>query len=872
MRALRSTRSLPSARAIVACVAVAASACLVGDVRAQQKPRAPLWSDQPIARPAVPQVRDASWQQNAIDAFVLARLEARGMQPSPAASRAAWLRRASLDLTGLPPSPEDVDAFENDHEPGAFERAADRLLASVAYAERQAQQWLDIARYADSQGYEKDALRTSMWRWRDWVVDAFRKDMPFDQFTVEQLAGDLLPDATVEQRIATAMHRNTMTNTEGGTDDEEFRAAAVVDRVNTTMSAWMGATAGCAQCHDHKYDAISHREYFGLYAIFDQTADRDRADEAPVLRAPTAEQSKRIAAIEGKLAEVQRAIDALPRAVWIDEQRARLEQFARAEPKLSPWRVAGPFAEEDFDAAFARAKGLAEPPAADAGFVGNGWLDRNELTDGVVHPLPGERSSHFLRRTITCKEPCNAVLALGSDDAIVASIDGALVHANKASRAARLGDDLVEVQLAAGEHELLLFVLNGSGPGGFCFELRATRLDAATGRAVVAADADRNEAVVDAFAAASPEAASLRAQRDTLRAELAAIPVPSVPVLQELPADRRRTTRVHRRGSFLDQGDVVEPSTPACWPPIAEGAVRDRLAFARWLCDPRNPRTARVLANRAWESLFGSGLVATSEDFGVQGDLPSHPELLDWLACELRDGGWSWKQLLRSLVLSATYRQGSQASPKSRAIDPQNKLFSRSPRLRLSAEMLRDQALFVSGLLSRKVGGPSVMPAQPDGIWGQIYSGERWVTSDGGDRHRRSLYTLWRRTSPHPTMTTFDAPSREFCVVRRTPTNTPLQALALWNDPQFVECHEALARRVLRELPAASDGDRAAFMVALCFARAPHREEMQGLAAFVAQERDAMVHSRRAANEVDLHVFTALAAVLMIAEEFVVRG
>ncbi len=865
-------REIPTTRSCVslALAAIVVSACLVGEARAQ-KPRPPLWSDQPIVRPAVPTLRDASWPQNAIDAFVLARLEARGMRPSPAASRAAWLRRASLDLTGLPPSPEDVRAFELDGELGAFERAADRMLASVAYAERQAQQWLDLARYADSQGYEKDALRPSMWRWRDWVVDAFRKDMPFDQFTVEQLAGDLLPDATVEQRIATAMHRNTMTNTEGGTDDEEFRAAAVVDRVNTTMSAWMGATAGCAQCHDHKYDAISHREYFSLYAIFDQTADRDRADEAPVLRAPTAEQAARVAAIEGELRDIQSSLDALPRAVWLDAQRARVAAFARATPVLSPWRVAGPFAEPDFDAAFARAKGLAAPPSADAGVVGNGWLERRELGDGAVHPLPGERSSHFLRRTITCKEPCTAVLAIGSDDAVVASIDGALVHANKASRAARRGDDLVEVRLEAGEHELLLFVLNGSGPGGFCFELRATRLDAAAEAALAAEDAASNAALADAFAAASPEAASLRARRDALRTELAGIPVPSVPVLEELPANARRTTRVHKRGSFLDLGDVVEPSTPACWPPMDAAGPRNRLAFARWLCSPQNPRTARVLANRAWEALFGTGLVATSEDFGAQGDLPSHPELLDWLACELRDG-WSWRKLLRSLVLSATYRQGAESAPESRSLDPQNRLCSRSPRLRLSAEMLRDQALSVSGILSRKVGGPSVMPEQPDGIWGQIYSGERWVTSRGEDRHRRSLYTLWRRTSPHPTMTTFDAPSREFCVVRRTATNTPLQALALWNDPQFVECQEALARRVLRELPAASDSERAARMVSLCFARAPHREEMRDLAAFLALERDGLSHSHSGANDADLRVCKALAAVLMIAEEFVVRG
>jgi hypothetical protein len=579
------------------------------------------------------------------------------------------------------------------------------------------------------------------------------------------------------------------------------------------------------------------------------------------------EQAQSLAAIERELADVERALDALPRAQWIEEQRQRVLAFAAAKPMLSPWRVAGPFAEPEFDAAFARAKGLAEPPSADAGVVGNGWLERGDLVDGVVHALPGERSSHFLRRTITCDQPCKAVLALGSDDAVVASIDGRLVHANKASRAARRGDDLVEVELAAGPNEALLFVLNGSGPGGFCFELRATRLDDAAEKALALDAAERDKAVAAAFVAASTEASTLRARRDALRAQRDAIPVASVPVLQELPEGKRRTTRVHRRGSFLDLGDVVEPSTPACWPPIEGATKRDRLAFARWLCSPQNPRTARVLANRAWETLFGIGLVATSEDFGAQGDLPSHPELLDWLACELRDGGWSWKRLLRSLVLSSTYRQGAEASPQARALDPQNRLCSRSPRLRLSAEMLRDQALCVSGLLSRKVGGKSVMPEQPEGIWGQIYSGERWVTSEGEDRHRRSLYTMWRRTSPHPTMTTFDAPSREFCVVRRTSTNTPLQALALWNDPQFVECQRALALRVLREVPAGDDA-RVSRMVELCFARKPDRDELRALVAFVEGERASLV----VAGDVEARAFSALAAALMIADEFVVRG
>lgn len=629
----------------------AAALLLVASAVAQAKP----WSYQPLQRPTLPAVADAGWCRSPLDAFVLAAMAERGLSPAPAADAATWLRRATLDLTGLPPTVDELAAFVADRAPGARERVVDRLLRGPRYAERWTQWWLDLARYADSQGYEKDGLRRTMWRYRDWVLEAFLRDKPFDRFTIEQIAGDLLPGASDEQRLATAFHRQTMTNTEGGTDDEEFRCAAVADRVETTMAVWMGTTVGCAQCHDHKYDPISQREYYGLFAFFDQTADRDQPDDAPLLRVPTAAQRAGQKALELELTELR--------------------------GKLAAAGAAGP----------AAAEGLAD-----------------------------------LR--------------------------------------ARLAEAEAEFERQLG---------------------------------------------------------------------------PSVPVLQELPADQRRTTRVHLRGSFLTQGDAVQPATPKCWPPLPDDAPRDRLGLARWLVSADNPLTARVQVNRLWAELFGAGLVATGEDFGTQGDRPTHPELLDWLAAEFRDGGWSIRHLLRTIVLSATYGQDSAATPAQRELDPDNRWLARGPAFRLAAETLRDQALAIGGLLAERFGGPSVMPPQPDGIWLQMYSGERWIDAEGDDRHRRGLYTFWRRTSPHPAMLVLDAQSREACVLQRRRTNTPLQALVGWNDPQFHEAARALGVRAAFAAEA-GDGDAARLRWAWrrCLLREPNAAELDRLRQLLCSERE----------------------------------
>ena len=571
------------------------------------------WSFAPPVKSPPPAVSTPSWPRRDLDAFVLAALDTAALAPSPEADRRTLARRVSLDLIGLPPEPARVEAFVSDTLPDAYERYVDELFASPRYGERWARWWLDLARYADTKGYEKDERRT-MWPYRDWVINAFNGDMPLDRFTALQLAGDMLPGASESDLIATAFHRNTMTNDEGGTDDEEFRTAAVIDRVNTTMEIWQGLTMACAQCHTHKFEPITHTDYFRFYAIFNNTEDADLAPvESPVLALPTNEQRERIDALKAEI--------------------ARLEAAAAAEP------------------------------------------------------------------------------------AIAAEFEPKLAESRKS-----LGD-----------------VQNG---------------------------------------------------------------VVRLPIMRELVGDQRRATHRFTGGSYLNPAEEVTPGIPARFESVGDSHPADRAALAAWLFDPDNPLTGRAIANRVWEQMWGVGIVETVEDLGTQGDWPSNQALLDHLAIRFQDNQWSLKRTLREIVTSATYMQSSGVSPDALERDPANRLLARGPRTRLDAETIRDQALAASGLLSEKMLGPSVFPYQPEGLWIMIYSGDQWVTSEGEDRHRRSLYTFVRRTVPHPAMTTFDAPSREVCVSRRLRTNTPLQAMVTLNDPQFVECAQSLARLAL-----ASHGD-----------------------------------------------------------------
>ncbi|MCU0867798.1 MAG: DUF1549 and DUF1553 domain-containing protein [Planctomycetes bacterium] len=827
-------RTAPLALAVV--LAAAAASAQGGGASAQH------WAYRPIVRPQPP-AAGAGWARAPLDRFVAAAMAPHGLSPSPAADASTWLRRVTLDLCGLPPTPAEVAAFVADGSADARERVVDRLLASPAFAERWAQWWLDLARYADSQGYEKDDLRRTMWRYRDWVIDAFARDLPFDRFTIEQLAGDLLPEATDEQRLATAFHRQTMTNTEGGTDDEEFRVAAVVDRVDTTMQVWMGSTLGCAQCHDHKYDPFSQREFFALFAFFDQTADHDQPDDEPRLRVPTAAQLAAQRAIELELTELraQLQVDDGAVAAWAAGLREQQRAFAVAAPTSAPWQVLGPLAGDSFRAAHAHAFAPERDGVRlEAEQDGTRWRAEPGWTDGQVHQWSGDHSAVYLHRTVRAAGAATAVLSLGGDDAIRVWWSGVEVGNLEVHGAAAADQLVVPVALHEGDNTLLLKVTNGGGPSGFYFELRPPVVGDELRRLLAldpnaCGDAERAR-LRDEYLARAPAFAAVRSRIAAAERELDAQRGPAVPVLRELPAGQRRTTRIHRRGSFLDQGDVVTPGTPAVWPPLPTDAPRDRLGFARWLMAADNPLTARVLANRLWSELFGQGLVGTLEDFGSQGDAPSHPELLDWLAAEFR-GRWSIRSLLKTIVLSATYGQSSVQTGQHRELDPTNRWLARGPSVRLSAEMLRDQALAVSGLLVPKVGGPSVMPPQPDGIWLQLYSGERWIAAEDEDRHRRSLYTFWRRTSPHPAMMLFDAQSREACVLRRRPTNTPLQALVLWNDPQFREAAVLLGNRAFTEIKAGDEVGMIRWLWRQCLLRAPTPTEERALLALYTEER-----------------------------------
>ena len=595
-----------------------------------------LWSLRPIEEQMPAPVPESLWNTDGIDRAVSVRLASAGIPLPPEAAPESLVRRAALDITGLPPDPALVSAYVADQSTAQWERTVDALLASPAFGERWARVWLDLARYADTKGYEKDTRR-EVWRFRDWLIDAWNSDMPYDQFTERVLAGDLLPGATENDRIATTFHRLTLTNDEGGTDNEEFRVAAVMDRSVTTWLAWMGTSMQCVQCHAHPYDTIDHHDYYAALAYFNQTADADRDDDSPLM------------------------------------------------------------------------------------------------------PVAWERGTT------------------------------------------------------------------------------------------------------------------------------------TVPVMQELPASEQRATHVFTRGNWRSLGEAVAPSTPACFPPQSPQRS-DRLGLAKWIMDPANPRTARVEANRIWETIFGRGLVETLEDFGEAGTRPSDVVLLDVVASRLQKLGWSRKALIREIITSHTYRMSAQPSDEALRIDPDNQMMSRAPRFRLEAEAIRDQTLAVAGLLDRSMHGPPVFPHQPDGTWMVVYSGDGWTTSEGGDRYRRAIYTFWRRSSPHPSLMNFDAVSRETCTVRRIRTNTPLAALAAMNDPTFVDAAAAFAQRAIDATPGASDTERARWMLSAALVRTPRPEECARLTQLVAGERAAATAATADTSQPsELSVWSAAAATIMNLDEFLSR-
>jgi mono/diheme cytochrome c family protein len=862
------------------------------------------WSLRPVLRIKPPRSPWQKQNRSPIDAWVHARLQSEGMAPARIAAPSVLVRRLALDLTGLPPTPDETARFVNAPTDKTYRELVEHFLASPAYGERWARVWLDLARYADTKGYEKDMPRT-IWPYRDWVIAALSRDMPFDAFTVAQLAGDLLPGARPEQLLATAFHRNTMTNDEGGTDDEEFRVAAVKDRVDTTMQVWMGLTAGCAKCHDHKYDPISLRDYYGLFAFFDQTADADRGDEFPKRAFSTKVQS----AEEESLLREQRQIRAeLPTVLrpHLAELQAWRKAFRQQSgAPLESDRRAGRLVATDWGVWYesTRLVGLDVPGyehlAATQAEGSERYLPRRNNAQIEWREQPGWRdgkrvglwnsATPIVARSLWVPSTRRVAFAIVAEHTVDVWLDGEVI-------AIKSPKVTVDRTLSPGLHWIRVRVEKPDTTTGFTFTRTAD--DVAGEPAVVAAILlDPKTPVQNAgehflrhrlAETARPTAWFARLDSVNDRLEKLRGSFAQVPVLLDLEPGRARTTRVHQRGDFLNPGDTVTPAIPTALGQLPKGASTNRLGLARWLVSPENPLTARVLVNRYWAQFFGRGLVETEEDFGAQGSPPTHPELLDHLASEFMRSRWSLKSLCRTIVMSHTYRQDAAASVADVNRDRWNRMLARGPRFRLEAEMVRDSSLAVSGLLSRKTLGPPVMPLQPDGIWKSVYSELKWKTSEGEDRHRRGLYTFFKRTSPYPSMTTFDAPSREICSLRRIRSNTPLQALVTLNDPVFVEAAQALAREMLRGNPLASDPEswiRAGFLRVT--GRNPVADEVSALTDLYGKRKayyekyadDAKAFSgldampvQGSVSPAQIAALTAVANVLLNLDEFLTKG
>ncbi|MFT5123346.1 MAG: hypothetical protein ACI9TH_002148 [Kiritimatiellia bacterium] len=802
------------------------------------------WSFVSPTKASPPKVQETDWPSHPLDHFVLARLEDAKVPHAARADRYTLIRRVSLDLTGLPPTPEEADAYVQDASPDAWAKVVERLLASPHFGERWARMWLDLARYADTRGYEKDKHR-DMWRYREWVIDAFNQDLSLDAFTRDQLAGDLIPDSTPEQLVATAFHRNTMTNEEGGTDNEEYRVAAVKDRVDTTMQVWMGITMGCAKCHTHKYDPVTISDYYAFYAFFNQTEDND--NEAPSAPTPSPDQVAELARLDNEIARLDKSLSPTSPAfaAWKKSQQTAPNPWTDVRLEAFTSRHAGAGLEQDPDGLL-RATGTRPdkdtwtvtviPPAGKLTALRLETLpkkaingrpkDLNVAIREITVELAGPEATP---RKLTLKNPRADFSQKGWE--VAKAIDGdvsagwAFSPQKDVPHAAVF--DLETPIEASPDTRLRLTLEQQYGQQLILgeFRLRVSGEDPSLLTAAVDGDAG----LFQAFLQASPDLKSLDQQRTKARAAHKQIndQIPKTLVMRELPANRQRTTRIQQRGNFLDPGDVVTPQVPTIFASWPVDAPTNRLGVAEWLIRADNPLTDRVFVNRIWARLFGIGIVETEEDFGLQGLPPDNPALLDWLAVDFRDNGRSLKQLLRTLVHSSTYQQAAEMKSAHASTDPNNRMLSRASRFRLPAETIRDQALVASGLLTRSLGGPSVMPPQPDGVWKTTYNVNKWVNATDGNRYRRGLYTYLKRTSPYPSLTTFDAGSGEVCQIRRVRTNTPLQALITLNDPAFLEMAGALATRMQEAGSDPTTRISRGFRLALI--RPPTERELQGL-------------------------------------------
>jgi len=940
------------------------------------------WSFIAPIQAAIPDVQDRRWPKNAIDHFVLAQLERAGLRPAPEAAKSTWLRRVTLDLTGLPPNVAELDAFLTDDSPLALEKVVDRLLASERYGERMAMHWLDLARYADTNGYNNDEDRTQ-WPWRDWVIDAFNQNLPYDQFVIEQLAGDLLPDATVSQRIATAFNRNHVFTTEGGIIEEEYRVEYVADRVHTTATVFLGLSLQCARCHDHKFDLLSQRDYYRFFAFFNNLNERTvgynqaRVSE-PTIKAPSRQQQAELeqlelAAKKLELCRVERAKNVADvQAIWEAELA---KSFVAGNPQklldtglslhLTLDENSG---EQTNDAVDPKRTGkihgavkwLTGKQGGAIELDGQGYVDLGDV-GGFEHSEPfsvaawiflasneastvmsrmdeanafrgydliieqGKPAMHMIHRwpenglKVIAREP----VSLNAWHHVVMTYDGSAKAAGlklyvdgreqpldvssdklngkgtiKTDKPFHLGRRSSSAPFRGLIDEVRLYrttlslpdaekLAAGQEVAGIA-EILKTSLGDRTPAQLAQLRQHYLEHVDEPHHEIMAELANVARQQAELEKSFA-----MTMVMQEMPQPRQAF--VLDRGHYDQRGETVTAGVPGSLPPLAEGSTADRLALARWLVEPSHPLTARVAVNRWWQQMFGTGIVETVEDFGSQGAWPTHPELLDYLATQFSGAAksngaiqpWNVKSLLKQIVLSATYRQSSQVTPDLLERDPTNRWLARGPRFRLPAETMRDNALAISGLLTNRLGGPSVKPYQPDGLWEDVSVERRAVYKQdaGADLYRRSMYTFWKRTCPPPGMTTFDAPDRETCVIRRALTNTPLQALVLMNDPTYMEAARQLAERILQE-GGTTDSERMKFAYRMAVSRDPRDSEQVLLLMVLQPARDRFLADKESAEKLvsvgashrdanldisELAAWTTLCSVLLSLDETITK-
>ena len=839
------------------------------------------WAYQPIKTIAPPTVAGA-WIRNPIDAIVLSRLRKRGLKPSPAADRYTLIKRLSYDLIGLPPDPKDVDAFVNDESPDAYEKLVDRLLKSKHFGERWGRHWLDKARYADSDGYEKDRPRPNAWRYRDWVIDAINHDLPFDRFTREQLAGDLLPGATPMQKLATAFHRQTLTNTEGGTDKEQFRVEAIFDRVATTGTVWLGLTIGCAQCHSHKYDPITQAEYYQLFAFYNNgdetTMSVPRSAEAlAAYNTARAAHDKQVKQFESQLAGLRKRL-APGMSKWEAALQAKLKAESQNKIRFHPMKILK----------LSSASGAKLTAQKDGSVLVTGRTpDKDTYTLNVVIPVdqvrairlevlpdkrlpnrgPGRtphgnfvlthlsavqtsgqvkapiRLSRATQSFAQKKFPASGALQKNARTGWAISPQMGKAHTATFSLAKPLGHNAAVrftlEQNYGGQHvlgKLRLTAVTGTAPGlGIPRDVRV-----ALGIPKAKRSAKQRAVLLERLATEDPSYRRLKAKLVALKKKSPKSAAMTVRVIAQRTRSPRKT-RIMRRGDFLQPQAEVQPEAPAvlhALKPRRKSTTPDRLDLANWLMHPDNPLTPRVSVNHIWSHLFGKGLVGTMNDFGVRGEKPAHPELLDWLAKEYIRRKWSRKAMIKLIVMSATYRQSSKHRRDLKEVDPNNRLLARQNRFRVEAETVRDIYLAASGLLSRKIGGASVFPPMPADVAALSYANNfRWNTSKGPDRYRRGMYTFFKRTSPHPNLTTFDCPDGNTTNVKRRTSNTPLMALTTLNNIVFVEASRALAKKVMTEKGLRSDTDRIQRAFRLCVARPPTEKEVAAFRSLLQESR-----------------------------------